>query len=176
MGCQRCALLKLDTCCDLHNPELFTPYQSTEAKNKRTRQSRLPKDYKRPSEATALIASLEAWRKQKTEQVFGSAYLHDYGGSLILPRALLDKIVDRAYAGKLSSLKDLARETQWRRAGEYGSEVLRIVRQHIPLPSTVTISSNTHVIGEALGATVSQSRAHRRKGQASMSYNLRKLH
>ncbi|KIK73188.1 hypothetical protein PAXRUDRAFT_123326, partial [Paxillus rubicundulus Ve08.2h10] len=72
----------------------------------------------------------------KTTTIFGHASLNDLGPSLIMPDAILDRIVDAAHHCKVNSIQDLKRETGWTDSYAYGDDVVTIIRRHaIPLPS-----------------------------------------
>ena len=134
-GCPRCSFPGRTPCCDIHHPDEFSCFTPDEPKTAKSRRPQVPKKYKRPESAAALVSALRAWRIEKTAVTCGSAYLSDYGASLVLPTDTLEKLVDLAFAGRISSLENLLGATPWRKAPVYGQEVLDIIRQHCPILS-----------------------------------------
>lgn len=60
-----------------------------------------------PNDFNLRIALLD-WRDEKTEKEFGRAHLHNLGGMLVMPNAILDHIVDCAHHFKIDTKEDLA--------------------------------------------------------------------
>lgn len=83
----------------------------------------------------ALAKALQAWSDTKATHLYGTAYVSDYGGALVLPRVILENIVDKVQVRRISSVEDLARETRWRKALAFGEEVLQIIQEHAPIPT-----------------------------------------
>lgn len=85
-----------------------------------------------------LCDALEEWRIAKTVEEYGKACMMDYGPSVVLPTAVLDRIVDAAHHLKLRTIDDLRKETRWSSTALYGTEVLAVVNKSIPQPQNVT--------------------------------------
>jgi len=71
------------------------------------------------------------------KQVWGPALYHNYGPEAFLSDELLDQIILCTGAGKLLSAGDVAKETCWVDAVEFGSSILNIMQKvyHPPAPA-----------------------------------------
>ena len=62
----------------------------------------------------------------------------DLGPYILLPDELIDRIVDCAHAGKLTSVQDNRDQTQWTWADRHSNVILLLIVQHCtPLPEEV---------------------------------------
>ena len=103
-GCSRCCPIPITICCDLHNPELSSLYQSTLIKFPRQPgQSRLvEKEINQEDEEnqrkinTELRHALETWRRDKVITKYGRVTLCNLGPSLVMGEKIQDQLVDCA--------------------------------------------------------------------------------
>ncbi|GBE79277.1 hypothetical protein SCP_0204750 [Sparassis crispa] len=79
--------------------------------------------------------ALFQWRDEITVKKFTESAFTNFGGNLFLPTTIVQRIVDCAHAGKLTSLEQLKKEVAWRKdwMDEYGKPILEIVRLSHPL-------------------------------------------
>ncbi|KAI0694634.1 hypothetical protein BC835DRAFT_1306252 [Cytidiella melzeri] len=134
-GCSRCAIKTPRLCCDLHGAKALI-----DALHPPTTVERLPGDSKRSRLKTYTTApadmelkeSLHQWRTAKTIEKYGHGGLADFGPGVVIPDAMLARIVDCAHHGKIESTEDLVRETKWAGVEVYGDEVLQLIRQVHP--------------------------------------------
>ena len=103
---------------------------------------------------STLWITLHNWRKQKAISVYGWAHFNDFGAAIIMPNAILDRIIDSAHHHKIQTVQDLKRETAggWTDAEKFGDEVVGIVRAHAPTPFAASplrplTAAVTHPIG-----------------------------
>ena len=82
-----------------------------------------------------LAAALNKWRQRTTARIYGDAVLRDVGSSLVLPNELLERLVDCAHFGKMSSMDHLRREIDYDLSEELGLEILQIIKDICPPPS-----------------------------------------
>lgn len=117
--------------------------------------SRLPK-YTSEKHDSDLYEALEDWREEKTAVIYGRGNLNDLGPSLIMPSAILDRIIDAAHHYKIRSAQDLRKETGWTDSELYGDEVVAIIQRHAAsLPSpfiTTPLSFNYTNMGSPYSA------------------------
>lgn len=79
-----------------------------------------------------LTAALETWR-EAASLAWLSPDLQDFhGGAAVLSDKVLNNIVRYAANGKIKSIEDLRRETQWSCANKYGAEVLDLIKDLLP--------------------------------------------
>ncbi|KAG1842096.1 hypothetical protein C8R48DRAFT_619786 [Suillus tomentosus] len=134
LGCKRCCVSQPSICCDIHNPDHFDFLDTNVSKPPPLPQrSRLPKFQMTGSDFT-LRTTLNNWREQKAISVYGWAHLNDFGATIIMPNAILDRIIDSAHHRKIQTVQDLKRETGWTDAEKFGDDVVVIVRAHAPTP------------------------------------------
>ncbi|KAL6300824.1 hypothetical protein BKA93DRAFT_712309, partial [Sparassis latifolia] len=114
-GCSHCALKLPAVCCDLCCSAAFEHLASvpTMQASKTTKKSNI-KPYDATSSEHDLRTLLLEWRDKTVRETFGAAIFTNYGGNILLPTLLLQRIVDCAHAGKLTSLEQLKKETSWR--------------------------------------------------------------
>lgn len=100
---------------------------------KLTRPKKSPiEPYSRGQRDFELRDALNHWRFQKVTEEYGSAYASDLGGSLVMPNAIMDRIVDCAHYGLIKSTDEMMWETHWIYSKSWGVEVLEILRTHAP--------------------------------------------
>ncbi|KAJ3553995.1 hypothetical protein NM688_g3330 [Phlebia brevispora] len=138
-GCTRCSLPSPQSCCDLHDPERSQHLQTPcTQKEKRTRRTRI-KDFKFGPFDFDLRGALQKWRDSKVRELYGEGNLRQFGGSLVLPNDMLDRLVSCAHFKKLATVNDLKRETQWTEADKYAAEVLQLIAEHsAPAPTAAS--------------------------------------
>ncbi|PCH41068.1 hypothetical protein WOLCODRAFT_137168 [Wolfiporia cocos MD-104 SS10] len=79
-----------------------------------------------------LTTALHRWRKERTQERFGAAVLDDLRSDLVLPDAVLLRLVQCAKEGKIVSVADIKKETGWKEASLYGSDVLKLILVYFP--------------------------------------------
>lgn len=79
-----------------------------------------------------LTAALEKWREAASLAWLSPALQDFHGGAAVLSNKVLKIIVRCAANGKIKSIEDLRRETQWSRANKYGAEVLDLIKDLLP--------------------------------------------
>ncbi|KAJ3474741.1 hypothetical protein NLI96_g12285 [Meripilus lineatus] len=137
-GCARCAVLKPPLCCSLchtlpahwqwlNNPVPVPPPLP--------RMSIVPTKYIPSPHDLEFQHLLNSWRRNKTREIFGLAFLKNTGAAFVLPDDILARIADCARVGKIDSLDTLFKETKWYHAREYHSEILQLINENYPLPS-----------------------------------------
>jgi hypothetical protein len=82
--------------------------------------------------AIRLRDALQDWRDTTTQQRYGYASLIDFGGTLVMPTDVLDRIVACAHAGKIATKDDLAKETRWDEVELYSPEILKLIEDFKP--------------------------------------------
>ncbi|KAH9839264.1 P-loop containing nucleoside triphosphate hydrolase protein [Rhodofomes roseus] len=136
-GCLRCAPTTSIVCCDLCHPIAFEGLAVSGARPTRGLRKSTIKRYDLGQQERDLRNALLKWSDDETESIYGPTVLNIYAGSLFLPLDMLDRIVDCAHAGKLSSREDFKREIvsakDW--AERYMDKVLEIIRGIYPQPA-----------------------------------------
>lgn len=136
LGCSRCVFPPPKLCCDIHHPIHFNsgPFRPFDdiAVMKHQYRPAMPKGFERSEVAGPLVQALRVWRDKKTQELYGSAYLNDFGGSLVLPDNILQRIIDCASIARINSTESLCKETHWSEAEEHGNEVVALIQMHIP--------------------------------------------
>ncbi|KAI6011187.1 hypothetical protein EDC04DRAFT_2580611 [Pisolithus marmoratus] len=139
-SCSHCNIMEPPTCCDIHNPSVFSSYESCVPKaSHMTQCSHLPK-YMKDKYDYALENSLLDWCGKKTAAVYGWACLGN-DGLVIMSDSMLSCIVDCAHHHKIETYEDLKRETGWIDSKLYGDEVLSLIQRHACPLSSVFIST-----------------------------------
>jgi hypothetical protein len=135
-GCPRCHIVKPTICCELCSPLHFTNFAiSNIPKPKpKAQRSKIKTNYKYDKRDMDLATALHEFRRQKTIEKFGRASLRNHGPGAIMGNDILDRIVDCAHAGRISSKEELRKETRWAGVNDYGDEVLSLIQAHCPLP------------------------------------------
>ncbi|KAK6977491.1 hypothetical protein R3P38DRAFT_2810042 [Favolaschia claudopus] len=95
--------------------------------------SRIP-NYSADASDMALRAALHSFRKSRTAEVFGPFHFRKHGAGGIMANEVLDRIADCAHFHKIQTTADLARETDWHRITEDGTQILALITQHRPIP------------------------------------------
>ena len=141
-GCSRCLLPPPRLCCDIHTSSLATAFDVAPPQTTRLPvRSRIDKKYAMTPNDFKLHTALQDWRDEKTEKEFGRAHLLDLGGTLVMPNAVLDRIVDCAHHFKIDTKEDLARETRWDESEAWGVEIVQLIRYHIPKPQPRSLTT-----------------------------------
>ncbi len=92
---------------------------------------------------------LDDWRQTKAVEDYGILVAKRNGPALIMPKGIIDRVVDCAHYEKIKNLQDLRRETGWNCPDEIGLTVVALVAAHgsppAPIPkatTTTTLPSN----------------------------------
>ncbi|KAK6984413.1 hypothetical protein R3P38DRAFT_2576035 [Favolaschia claudopus] len=134
-GCPRCVVSNSKICCELCSPDEFADFAQVDipkAKPQASR-SRIP-NYSTDASDMALRAALHSFRKSRTAEVFGPFHFRKHGAGGIMANEVLDRIADCAHFHKIQTTADLARETDWHRITEDGTQILALITQHRPIP------------------------------------------
>ena len=125
-GCPRCCTLPSPVCCELCNPQDFETlaHISIEKHRPQRSRSRINSTQHITPVEIQLRNALDEFRTTETEWKYGRANLINIGPSLVLPDAVLSRLIDCARVHKLSSTADIARETWWVGSEEYGEAIL----------------------------------------------------
>ncbi|KAH7917502.1 P-loop containing nucleoside triphosphate hydrolase protein [Leucogyrophana mollusca] len=138
-GCSRCVINTPTICCELCSPNHFKDFARVSIPKPTTAPSRSKiKDYTAARSDMELRDALHDYRKTLCIQKFGPANFKNYGAGAVMSHAILQRIVDCAHACKIQSKEDLARETKWGGANEYGDEVVKLIKAHSNPPRTTT--------------------------------------
>lgn len=128
-------------CCELCSPEAFVEFAQVDIpKPKAAQQRSRLKVYSRQSTDMALRDALDEFREDMTIKMEGRAVLQDYGASVFMTDQVLERIVDCAHYGKITTIEQLARETRWAHASEHGTAVLALIAAHVPLATEAASS------------------------------------
>lgn len=131
-GCSCCCLTPSTSCCDIHTPERFQVVAPLNVQRlPRGKRSTLPKTM-HTVQHSQLREALCNWRAKKTAIEFSMSHLADIGPSLVLPNAILDRIVICAQVHKISTVEQLRKETRWTESVRYSEEILGIIQLYIP--------------------------------------------
>ncbi|KAJ3473300.1 hypothetical protein NLI96_g13058 [Meripilus lineatus] len=131
-GCTRCAISPPPLCCSLchslpaHWEWLNAPFP---APPPLPRMSTVPSKYSPSAVDLEFRQLLNFWRRNKTREIFGLAFLKNTGAAFVLPDDILTRIADCARVGKINSLDTLCKETKWYHAREYHEEVIRLIQE-----------------------------------------------
>ncbi|KAF8342519.1 hypothetical protein F5887DRAFT_1135447 [Amanita rubescens] len=159
-GCDRCRPAVIETCCDIHNPELASLYKATVIKTPRqVGRSRLPlkkemsaedKEHQQEKDQ-ALRMDLEKWRRDMTAKKYSRGHLRNLGAGLVMGTTTRDRIVECARYGKIRTIANLDRETKWTGANEFGNDILRMIETHYPIdpPPIISIEQITEASSNA---------------------------
>jgi hypothetical protein len=77
---------------------------------------------------------LHEFRRGATTTKFGRVVLKNSGPGVVMSNEVLQRIVDCAHFYKIQSTEQLARETRWAGAGEFGEAVIALIKEHRPAP------------------------------------------
>ncbi|KAG2033585.1 hypothetical protein BDR03DRAFT_871663 [Suillus americanus] len=140
-GCERCCLTQPTICCDIHHPNYFTLYTSHVTKPT----TMLPRSHISKYEKTAndftFQDALDEWREQKVVEVYGWYHLNDLGPTIVMPNAMLDRIVDCVHHQKIQNTIDLKKETGWTDVESVGEEVVALIKKYSPLPCSAPFAT-----------------------------------
>ncbi|EPQ50051.1 P-loop containing nucleoside triphosphate hydrolase protein [Gloeophyllum trabeum ATCC 11539] len=132
-GCTRCASIPPPVCCNLCHPDAFPPFDSpTPSAPPAPRRSAL-KDYKLDSTDSKLRQALHDLRMKRAEELYGPAVVRDLGPGCFMPDSILKRIIDCAHYSKVTTTKELATETRWTLAEQYGHDVLAVINAARPV-------------------------------------------
>ncbi|KAG2065821.1 hypothetical protein BDR04DRAFT_972575, partial [Suillus decipiens] len=140
-GCDRCCLAKPTICYDIHNPNHFTQYTSHIEKIATMLPCSHIAKYNKTKNDFALQDALDEWREQKTVEVYGWHHLNDLGHTIVMPNAMLDCIVNCAHHHKIQHVVDLKKKTTWTDVGNFGEEVIALIKKYIPLPHSALFTA-----------------------------------
>lgn len=136
LGCSRCAPIPSIVCCDMCNPIAFEGLFGPKSRTTRGLRKSTVKPYDSDQRDYELRQALLQWRDKETVKLHGSAVLHAYGGSFILPIETMKRIVQCAHAGIISTPEEFRREViapvEW--VDKYVGSILPIVQDVYPLP------------------------------------------
>jgi len=159
-GCPRCRLMPPSICCDIHHPSEFSIYDTLEVSKlpAAPQRSRITK-YTKDKHNFQLVNALSDWRETKTANVYGWPSLNDLGPSLVMPNAILDRIVDCAHHHKILNMQDLRREMGWSDAERFGDEVLAVIMQYAaPLAPPFILTPLRPIVSSSNTASLSTQR------------------
>ncbi|KIM75556.1 hypothetical protein PILCRDRAFT_13474 [Piloderma croceum F 1598] len=131
-GCSRCIILPPLVCCELCNPRLFEEFAQSDPKvrPKRTRNRSTIQDYTVGPYDMELCNALNEFREKETIRKFGLSRLKNSGPGLIMPDAVLKRIVDCAHMQKIGNKDDLQIETRWSRVESFADNILALIKTH----------------------------------------------
>lgn len=77
-----------------------------------------------------LCNALNEFREMETIKKFGLSRLKNSGPGLIMPDAVLKRIVDCAHMQKIGNKDDLQIETRWSRVESFADNILALIKTH----------------------------------------------
>lgn len=179
-GCSRCSPLPSLHCCDMCDPEFFTPFRvqapasttfdddsnasgsDDEVVELSKRKSTL-KPLKVTEDVVTFRRALYAWRLETAEAKYGTHIVAIYGSHMVMSDAMIDCVITCAKAAKLPTVQHLVKETGWREdlANKYGESLLTVVRQRCDRKKTSTPNNNGENMNPVTGEVPSTSAATR---------------
>ena len=144
-GCDRCRPHVSAICCDFCHPEEFAKYHiSVPEKSQKMASKSHIKAFDMTPEDTKLKHAIQTWRHEKANLKFRAATVRTLGIRIFMSDEVLNRIVGCAHYGKISTVDDLFKETDWtrERVSDYGEDILSLIHQHHP-PVTETPSSES---------------------------------
>ncbi|KAK7050479.1 hypothetical protein R3P38DRAFT_2763725 [Favolaschia claudopus] len=143
-GCPRCKVAASGVCCELCTPAKFIDFARVDIPNSKSqpKRSRI-QDYSADDVDFALEAALHGFRKARTLELRGKAYLRGFGSSYVMPDDVLKRIVDCSHFFKIRTRDELSKETHWHRVLEDGEAVLALILQYRPTPPLPPIETPT---------------------------------
>lgn len=131
-GCPRCRPGTPDPCCEDCHPTAFVDFALVHPRPKppKTKLHRVKSNYEKGRADFALRDALLQFRREQTIKTFGISTLKSLGPGIILPNQLLDRIVDCAHYGYITSAQNLLDYTRWDGAFEYAPDVLVLIDAH----------------------------------------------
>ncbi|KAI6020766.1 hypothetical protein BKA83DRAFT_4055667 [Pisolithus microcarpus] len=146
-GCPCCNVTSPATCCDIHDPSVFSSFGSHLPKPPQASpHSCLPK-YTKNKYNYKLEEALLDWHEDKMVAVYGWACLYDHG-AVIMTSTMLNCIVNCAHHQKILTCQDLKRETRWMNSNWFGDEIVNIIQQH------AAVGREASLLGELFYFTV----------------------
>lgn len=85
--------------------------------------------------------ALDEWREQKVVEVYGWYHLNDLGPTIVMPNAMLDRIVDCVHHQKIQNIVDLKKETGWTDVESFGEEVIALIKKYALLPRSAPFAT-----------------------------------
>jgi hypothetical protein len=135
-GCERCRPKMPSVCCDIHAPAAFDIFDFTPAPTKVASTRKLPVKAISADDAedvdNTLSKALHHYRQDMATKLFPRSLVVQLGPLLFMTNGVLDRIAGLARSGKLTSVKVLARQVEWRYSAKYGPAVLDLVRKTHP--------------------------------------------
>ncbi|THH18248.1 hypothetical protein EW146_g2695 [Bondarzewia mesenterica] len=142
-GCARCSPPSIDKqlCCSLCSPASFTHLHFLESPTTRTcppqyppppSARRLDMKYKATPIDMDLRGALHEFQKERMQAKYGAALLKNLGPAMIMSNDILQRIVDAAHTGHITSIGDLKHDLKWNQVEEYGQDIVCIVSAHAP--------------------------------------------
>lgn len=131
-GCPRCRPGIPDPCCEDCHPDAFADFALVPPRPKPSKPKlhRVSTKYEKGRADFALRDALLVFRREQTIKSFGISALKSLGPGLVLPDQLLDRIVDCAHHGYITSAQSLLEYTRWDGSHEYASDVLALIDAH----------------------------------------------
>ncbi|KAJ7852518.1 hypothetical protein B0H14DRAFT_2444663 [Mycena olivaceomarginata] len=123
-------------CCELCTPAHFANFAHVDLPLKaQTALSRSRiSTYKADALDMKLRDALHRFRRDATTTKFGRIVLKNSGPGVVMSNEVLQRLVDCAHYYKIQSTEQLARETRWAGAGEFGEAVVALIKEHRPAP------------------------------------------
>ena len=102
-----------------------------------------------------LRTALDQYRLTRAKGEFGSAATYHFRPGLVLPDAVLSRLVECARARKIGSVADIRRETKWpaQLVAKYGKEVFEIIQWYVVSYSVWWVASTNFILCLAVVAT-----------------------
>ncbi|KAJ6570683.1 P-loop containing nucleoside triphosphate hydrolase protein [Mycena sp. CBHHK59/15] len=143
-GCLRCVSKTPLICCELCTPAHFESFAIVDLPKVPPipSKSRI-RPYKAEASDMDLRDALHQFRRTATETKFSRAVLKNSGPGLVMSNEVLQRIVDCAHVYKIQSIEQLARETRWAGATEFGFEVVALINEHRPVPTPPILLTST---------------------------------
>ena len=140
-GCARCSPKPVLVCCDLCHPAAFEGLHiSPRNVLKQIRKSHI-KTYNPGLAERELRATLLSWRDGRAKELFNPQLFSDLGGKLFMPAPIIQRIIDCAHGGKLTSIADIRKEVAWQQdwIDIFGDAILDMVHISFPPPPSVSV-------------------------------------
>lgn len=83
-----------------------------------------------------LKEGLRVWRREQATAILGQQKVRKWGAILFMSDEIVQRIVDCAHGGKISTAEHIAKETQWRRdyVDRCAVSLLALIALHAPQP------------------------------------------
>lgn len=142
VGCPRCGPPPSTLCCDICNAEHFALlFISPAASKPRLANRSHVKPYDTTTRDKDLNAALRVWRRKEAVNVLGALKVRKFGAILFMSDETLQRLVDCAHIGKITTAESVERETHWRRywVDKTFISLLAIISAHQPSPPTAPV-------------------------------------